>query len=189
MEIIEILRSIEQTSKPFLEIKNYPKEPGIYAFSLLAGSSLKGFGKPDQVIYVGIAKESLKTRDLGNHFKTGKTGSSTLRRSIGAVLKTELTLTAISRNGTLDSRAINNYIFETEGDERLTKWMIKNLRIGYWKDLNQLNYSNLRDLELQIITHLKPTLDLDARSRHLNPMALELGKLRSICRKEAAFRL
>jgi len=188
-EISQIVRSIEQTSKPFPEITDYPNEPGIYAFSLLAGSNLNNFGKSNQVIYAGIAKDSLRARDLGNHFRTGRTGSSTLRRSIGAVLKSELNLTARSRNGTSDRRAINNYIFEPSGDERLTTWMIKNLKVGYWKDLNRMNYKLLRDFELKIIKHFSPTLDLDARSKHLNPLATELDQLRNMCRTEAEIKL
>ena len=180
-----ILKSITDTAKPIDEHLDYPTCPGIYAFMLKENGSLKVFGSQYQFIYVGIAKESLKKRDLGNHFKTSSTGSSTLRRSIGAVLKEEFGIIAFSRNGTSNKREITNYTFNKEGNTALTEWMLKNLIIGYWKDENTIPYSKLRALEKDVIIALKPTLDLDGRTKKYNILAKQLDDLRKICREEA----
>ena len=79
---------------------DYPDKPGLYAFQLAQHASLRAFGKGGRIIYVGKAEDSLKRRDLHTHFKDNCTGGSTLRRSVGAILKEELEAVAFSRNGT-----------------------------------------------------------------------------------------
>ena len=111
------------------EHQEYSKRPGLYAFSLANGASLKAFGKASQIIHVGKAEDSLRQRDLNTHFKDGKTGQSTLRRSIGAILKKELNASAFSRNGTLNKPNIDNYIFDTKAERKLSDWMKNNLLI------------------------------------------------------------
>lgn len=181
----KIIKSIKETAKGINEHLDYPTCPGIYAFMLKENSHLNEFGKPNQVLYVGIAKDSLKKRDLGNHFSSKSTGRSTLRRSIGAILKKEFKLTASSRNGTNSSREILNYKFNSNGEQLLTDWMTENLIIGYWKDENSIPYSELRDWEEEVIIFLRPTLDLDKRTRKYNVLASRLDSLRLICRNEA----
>lgn len=182
--VTEIISQIRKTTKEVSEHIKYPTTPGIYAFALSDHSSLKQFGSGRQIIYVGIAKDSLKNRDLNTHFIDDKTGHSTLRRSIGAILKSELDLMSFSRNGTFNKVAIYNYKFQTEGEARLSEWMVKNLKVGYWEDKSKMPYSALRLLEMAVIKELKPTLDLDSRTRKLNYFANELDDLRGICRQE-----
>jgi len=122
-----IQTSFITTKQPVSGHKNYPTESGIYAFALSDKSTLADFGKAGQIIYIGIAKHSLRDRDFNQHFKTGKTGSSTLRRSFGAILKDKLKLTAIPRGGENDSKRYENYKFKEE--QALTDWMISNLQI------------------------------------------------------------
>ena len=67
-----------------------PDEPGLYAFygDRAAWSSLgltPAFD--DQPLYVGKAERSLSGRDVRTHFAAGKTGSSTVRRSLAACWK------------------------------------------------------------------------------------------------------
>jgi hypothetical protein len=180
----------EQIKKSFIQTKqfinghqNYPTKPGIYAFYLSDNSNLLDFGKGGQLIYVGIAKDSLHDRDFNQHFKTGKTGSSTLRRSIGAILKTELNLTAIPRGAENDTKRFENYKFKD--DQPLTVWMIANLQIGYWVSTNILTYSELREIKKKVTLDLKPTLDLDIRTKRFNPFGDKLVSLRNVCRIEA----
>jgi len=161
----------------------YPTVSGIYAFFLTGNSDLSDFGKGGQIVYIGIAKDSLHDRDFKEHFKTGKTGSSTFRRSIGAILRTKLKLTAIPRGGENDRLRFNNYKIIEE--EILTNWMKLNLEIGYWVPNKILTYEQLRETERQITIALKPALDLDPRTRQSNPLADKLDELRSICRIEA----
>ncbi|RYF26660.1 MAG: hypothetical protein EOO42_00810 [Flavobacteriales bacterium] len=180
-----ILRNIKDTAKPFHAHLDYPTCPGISAFMLKENASLKDFGSQHQFIYVGIAKESLKKRDLGNHFKSSSTGRSTLTRSIGAILKDEFGIIAFSRNGTNIKREITHYTFNDNGNQALTEWMLKNLVIGYWKDEHVIPYAKLRDLEKDVIIALKPTLDLDRRTKKYNILASHLDDLRERCREEA----
>ncbi|MBY9074229.1 hypothetical protein K1X13_05275 [Nocardioides sp. WL0053] len=50
-----------------------------------------------QPLYVGEAERSLNGRDVGTHNAAGKTGSSTVRRSLAALLVNELALVAVPR--------------------------------------------------------------------------------------------
>lgn len=78
-----------------------PKEAGLYAFygddhawtSLGLSPAFDG-----QPLYVGKAETSLNGRDVGTHFAAGKTGSSTVRRSLAALLVDELALVAVPRS-------------------------------------------------------------------------------------------
>lgn len=182
--LAEIHKSILNTKGKITEHNDYPESPGIYCFFIASESELKEFGTGRQVMYVGIAKNTLKARDLGQHFRTGQTGRSTLRRSIGAILKEELSLKAIPRGGKNDSLRIDNYKFEETGDKKLTKWMIENLEIGYWEDKDGIEYNELRALEKEYILKTKPTLDLDNRTRKYNPLADRLTCLRNTCKME-----
>ena len=182
--MIEDIRTSFNITKQSIDgHKDYPKSSGIYAFSLSDKSNLGEFGIGGQIIYIGIAKHSLHDRDFNHHFKTGKTGSSTLRRSVGAILKSKLNFTAIPRGGVNDSKRFENYKFSEE--QELTDWMISNLEIGYWTPQKTLSYQDLRDTEKQVTIALKPTLDLDNRTRRFNPLADKLQAVREICKKEA----
>ncbi|MEN2398370.1 GIY-YIG nuclease family protein [Flavobacterium sp. MC2016-06] len=185
MNVAEIVNVLMTNAKPFNEHLDFPTCPGIYSFILKKNSNLKEFGASDQVLYVGIAKDSLKKRDLGNHFNNMGTGRSTLRRSLGAILKKDLGLTAFSRNGKNSKREIINYTFDVNGEVALTKWILQNLNIGYWKDEQSFPYSKLRELEEEVIKLLRPTLDLDARTKKYNILGVKLDELRLICRLEA----
>ncbi len=180
-----IQETIQINSKGFAQHRDYPNKPGLYAFSLTDSATLKEFGNAGQVIYVGKAEDSLKQRDLNTHFKDGRTGNSTLRRSIGAILKAELGATAFSRNGTLESPNIDNYKFDNIAEVKLSKWMKDNLLIGYWVYHAESETEILRAIEEQLIIALKPTLDLDKRTRHFNKHAPALTTLRNICKEEA----
>ncbi len=178
-----IAKSFTATKQKFDEHKNYPKKPGIYAFFLTDSANFGDFGKGGQVIYIGIAKKSLHDRDFNQHFKTGKTGSSTLRRSIGAVLKDKLKLTAIPRGAENDTKRFDNYKFKEE--QNLTDWMKENLEIGYWTSDKPFTYEQLRETEKRITIELKPILDLDKRTRRFNPLADKLDRFRNICKTQA----
>ena len=180
-----IINTIKDNTKSVLQHLEYPNTPGLYAFSLANGTKLKGFGESGQIIYVGKAEDSLRQRDLNTHYIDGRTGSSTLRRSIGAILKTEFEATAFSRNETLDKPNIDNYKFDTKAEKKLSKWMKANLLIGYWKYDKAIESELLKDIEELLIIALKPTLDLDKRTRKYNIHAASLTDLRQICKDEA----
>jgi hypothetical protein len=181
--IRSIYSSLVRTQNSITNHLIYPDTNGIYGMFLIESSSLKEFGAGGRLIYIGIAKNSLKDRDFNDHFNTRNSGRSTLRRSIGAILKVDLSLKAIPRGGSTDSLRYENYKFDNE--EILTEWMITNLNIGYWAPIEFFTYKQIRDLEMNLTIEYKPTLDLDNRTRKYNPKATELQRLREICKIEA----
>lgn len=182
----EILQSLAQTRRPVGSHADYPGRPGVYALALRKHTSLADFGGPGRVLYVGIAKESLRDRDMAQHFADRRTGSSTLRRSLGAILKHDLSLVAIPRGVATDKHRCQKYRFDDDGERKLTKWMMENLELGYWCAPPLLSYDDLRDNELTTIMELHPTLDLDRRTRRYNPLADRLTELRRECQREAS---
>jgi GIY-YIG catalytic domain-containing protein len=79
-------------------VQHCPDKPGLFAvFGPSHTWTQLGLnrGSGDPPLYVGKAEDSLVQRDLGTHFSTGKTGSSTLRRSLAALLRDALDLRAV----------------------------------------------------------------------------------------------
>jgi GIY-YIG catalytic domain-containing protein len=82
-------------------------------------------------VYVGKAERSLSSRDVRTHFARGRTGSSTLRRSLAALLRDPLGLTAVPRNTARpDSSA--NFGLRPDGEDRLSAWMHEHLSLATW---------------------------------------------------------
>lgn len=184
MNIDTILETLHSNSKTFYNHFDYPAKKGIYCFRLVHSSELENFCSNDSNLYVGISKKSLNSRDIKTHFNSNRTGTSTLRRSLGAILKNKLNLTTLPRSSKRTKQDIYCYKFEYDGEERLTDWMKNNLLVGYCI-LEDVDYQSLRNLEEEVIKSLKPVLDLDRRTRHLNFYSLELDLLRGICQEEA----
>lgn len=117
-----------------------------------------GLGGPpdDRPLYVGKAERSLASRDVNTHFGTGKTGSSTVRRTLAGLLATDLRLTACPRNVEKPSH-FANYGLELEGDARLTAWMVDNLRLATWASGNE---DTLDLIETAVLRHLVPPLNV-----------------------------
>lgn len=184
MNINSIISSLNSTSKMFADHSTYPGKKGIYCVRLAHKSMLKNFGAGGDVLYVGIAKESLNSRDIKTHFNSKRTGTSTLRRSIGAILKNEMKLIAKPRSEKKTDQDIYCYKFDAIGEEKITEWMKSNLLIGYCIT-ESVDYKTLRNFEVEVINIIKPSLDLDRRTRHLNIHYPELDTLRKICQEEA----
>jgi hypothetical protein len=137
-----------------------PRRPGLYAFygddRAWAELALTPAFQ-DQPLYVGKAERSLNGRDVGTHFATGKTGSSTVRRSLAALLVDELDLVPLPRNlANPDGSA--NFALEPAGDARLSQWMDARLTLATWvkPDGVQLN-----SVETAVLRQLRPPLNLD----------------------------
>ena len=180
----EIYQSFLDTRKAAKAHQDYPRKAGIYALFLATGTKLPNFSQAEELVYVGIAKDSLRDRDFAQHFKNGQSGRSTLRRSLGAVLKGQLNLISIPRGGEGDSKRFDNYKFTDIGETLLTNWMEENLEIGYWVPNEPLTYERLRAKEKEVTMDLKPVLDLDRRTRRFNVYADRLDSLRQICKIE-----
>lgn len=118
------------------------------------GLTLPGDARP---LYVGKAEDSLAGRDVGTHFGTGRTGSSTLRRSLAALLQETLDLRAQPRNLAKPGH-FANFGLEPDGDARLTAWMCSNLRLATWPAPAGVH---LGDLETSVLAVLEPPLNID----------------------------
>ena len=148
--------------------------PGVYAVFAKEGNCLPGIILPPSgLVYIG------ETRDLKrrNHFNAKHSGFSTLRRSIGAILKTHLHLAAEPRAGGPYETNYRNFRFEGEGEERLTQWMHLNLEYSsYPCD------GDTAALERRLIREYEPPLNLN---RWRNPQKAKIQSLRDICKVEA----
>jgi len=111
---------------------------------------------PGQPLYVGKAEMSLASRDVQTHFATGKTGSSTVRRSFAALLKSSLDLNGMPRNR-IKPGHFANFGIDERGDARLTRWMLERLTLSVWIKPDSVP---LRRVEVGVLRILTPPLNL-----------------------------
>lgn len=183
----KILEYLKENLKPFSKDSDFSENPGIYAVGLnciweFSLSSTKIKLEPNEVIYIGKTEKSQISRDIDTHFENGKSGSSTLRRSLGAILKKELKLTPIPRSCTENGNGrFTNYKFTSDGEEKLTKWMEANLSLSYceWNG----SIEELRETEKKIIKLICPILNLQNNAE--NKYKTKIKKLRKECRDSA----
>lgn len=137
-----------------------PKEPGLYAFygDDRAWAELElSPGFDDQPLYVGKAERSLNGRDVGTHFAAGKTGSSTVRRSLAALLVDEMSLVAVPRNlAKPDGSA--NYGLDAASEDSLSRWMEQRLSLATWSKPEGVG---LDEIETDVLRRLRPPLNLN----------------------------
>ena len=162
-----------------------PKAAGLYAFygDERAWSDLDLSPAFDgQPLYVGKAEKSLNGRDVGTHFATGKTGSSTVRRSLAALLAAQLDLMAVPRNlAKPDGSA--NYSLDPAGDERLSRWMEEHLALAAWVKPEDVP---LDEVETAVLLRLRPPLNLDKVGEPRERLRRARGALAAASRMWAA---
>jgi hypothetical protein len=138
-----------------------PDRPGLYAIyaSTQTWHEL-GLGDPPdgRPLYVAKAEDSLVTRDLNTHFRDGRTGHSTVRRSFAALLRDALELRGIPRNPAKPGYLSNDGL-SAEHDRALTSWMTDNLELATWPRLSECTLP-LKAIETKILNQLKPPLNL-----------------------------
>jgi hypothetical protein len=141
-------------------VQRVPKEPGLYAFygDEQAWSELGLSPAFDgQPLYVGKAERSLNGRDVRTHFAKGKTGSSTVRRSLAALLASDLALAAVPRNlAKRDGSA--NFALDVASEMRLSSWMEQRLSLATWSKPEDVI---LDEIETEVVRRLAPPLNLD----------------------------
>ena len=161
----ELLRQLAGTAaKSVGEISSYSMVRGVYAFFLVKGSLTVGQrvfasnnGTP---LYIGKTESSQKARDAGQHLCDEGTGSSTLRRSLGAILLEQLRLKPEARSDSeTTERRFTNYKFDTAGEEQLTKWMNDHLSLAFC-ELPKLTIPELRACEERLIRSAAPPLNI-----------------------------
>lgn len=111
-----------------------PDAPGLYAIRVnRAGLDQIGLlgHDPAQPVYVGLASKSLRRRDTRQHFASKATGSSTVRRTLAALLADEMGFVPMPR-GSKSPRS--KWKLETKAQEvALTEWMQKHLTLAVWE--------------------------------------------------------
>ncbi|MCZ2813826.1 hypothetical protein O2W15_20535 [Modestobacter sp. VKM Ac-2979] len=138
-----------------------PAEPGVYAwwgrFGALPGISGPRHEAADlQLLYVGIApngaasKATLRSRVVGDHIR-GTTGSSTLRRSLAALL---------SEQQGWQSRWTTRPVLVNRDELALSEWMAEKLRLT-WAE-----HPKPWTVEVAVITELEPPLNQADNAAH-----------------------
>jgi hypothetical protein len=154
-----------------------PSEAGIYAVYLRSGVTLGSLpAGREGLIYLGSSSD-LRQRDLETHFGDKGSSLSTLRRSLGAILRDDLNLSAIPCTPGPSYTKLTSYKFDPDGEERLTKWMAENLEVGFC-----LIDDGYADLARSLIEELEPILNLREWN---NPYRRQIKRLRRLFADEA----
>ncbi|QXP66263.1 GIY-YIG nuclease family protein [Polaribacter sp. AHE13PA] len=177
-EIIELLKERETD---FLKTKTFSQFPGIYAFFYI-GSDFPLLGdsvSKHQIIYIGKTESSQEKRDSKTHFTTGKTGSSTVRKSIGSILCVQENLKPIQRNDSdYAKRRFSHFKFDNASEIKITDWMKKNMALSFYEYPE--SKEKIDKLETEIIKQLKPILNIDHKNLE-NPYLSQIKQLRKNC--------
>lgn len=149
---------------------------GIYAYFIERPDELRPISVPaDGLLYIGMTDSSLDARC---HFEHVHSGFSTLRRSLGAILKNRLCLRALPRGPGPSRTNALCYRFDTDGESRLTQWMRENLNYSY-REIT----GNVAAVEKGAIMSACPPLNL---TRWKNEDRAEIKRLRALCATEAS---
>ena len=163
MSAIDVERAMDALKGPGLALPDAeslaPSRPGLYAVHAESAAWVElGLGEPpdSRPLYVGKSESSLATRDIRTHFSDGRTGSSTLRRSLAAQLAPVLDLHARPRNPRNPER-FANYGLSAQDDTKLTRWMRANLRLSFCAAEPGLGPAAV---EAEALQRLKPPLNI-----------------------------
>jgi len=175
MNVDQIILQLKKT-RSANGVSRVPSQPGIYIFHLNGDASVGSFQlNRDRALYVG-SSSNLAEREFDNHFNSEQTGFSTLRRSLGAILRIQLDLTVLPRGSGSSESNFRNYKFQSDGEKRLTNWMKQYLDFGFCE---------VHDYDTQerlVIERLQPLLNL---TNWKNPAAVTIKELRKACADEA----
>jgi hypothetical protein len=176
--IIDLLKERETH---FLKTKSFSKLPGIYAFFFIGTDFplLEDAVKRHQIIYIGKTESSQEKRNAKTHFTTGKTGSSTVRKSIGSLLCSQERLKPIHRNDSdHENGRFSHFKFDLKSEEIISEWMKNNLALSFYE--YPANKQLIEKLETEIIRELKPVLNIDYKNPN-NPYTMQIKQLRKSC--------
>lgn len=153
--------------EPHVPLGELPNEPGLYAFWPKDAGVTAALGLEDvpgavplgeRVLYIGKAEDSLMSRVGSTHLADGKTGNSTVRRTLAALLDMD----SCPRHNNISSPThgqlldlTSHYGLEGAEEGRLTEWMTENLVIR----VAPSDWTPLEDLERAVGAVLCPPLD------------------------------
>ena len=151
--------------------KIIPDKPGIYCIRIKNGENLPGIFarvlelRGHNIIYIGIASKSLKTRFFNQELRAK--GHGTFFRSLGAVLHFRPL-----KGSLVEKSNKRNYKFTPQDEKEIIKWINNNLLIN-WIEMSD----NVSEFETQLILKYKPLLNIAK-----NTVAIpELSGLRAEC--------
>lgn len=181
-DVIELLKKCETE---YSKTEYFSQLPGIYAFFFigntfpLIGSSVS----KHQIIYVGKTESSQEKRDAKTHFTTGKTGSSTVRKSIGSILCEKENLKPIPRNDSdYEKGRFSHFMFDDTSEHIITNWMKNNLALSFYE--YPKSRQEIEDLETELIHVLVPILNISKNPT--NQFKDTLQQLRKNCAQIAS---
>src|SRR5690606_29807862 len=117
------------------------------------------------------------------HFTTGKTGSSTVRKSIGSILCSTGSLKPIPRNESdYTKNKFSHFKFDLQSECKITEWMKINLAISFY-EYPRTKYE-IKELEGKLIDEVVPILNISRNPE--NFFKDKLKKLRKDCALKAA---
>lgn len=180
MDVKVILEQKEREKTIFKNIPPIKKEPGICIFYIKDINELHRDFFPKEpklcVLYIG---ESVDISErIKQHLECDNKLPSTLRRSLGAILKQELKLKAIAGGNNKSESNIRNYRFGDKGEQELTCWMEKSLELSVYYCFED----KLNELKTDLVTQAKPLLNLTGWE---NPYRGSIEQLRKLCEEEA----
>ena len=150
----------------------------MYAWFLVEPAALAGLPDPgSRPLYIGWSRDL--SENLHTHLRNGGSGFSSLRRSLGALLREELDLAARPRGRTAEDKNYRCYRFDEEGEQRLSEWMGRNLRVAI---VEHADAEDAEDAENALITLARPPLNLAGWANPHAPVIRSLGR---ICADEA----
>jgi hypothetical protein len=157
----EVIKILSEKEVDFLKTKSFSKQPGIYAFFYI-GDDFPLLGEAvskHEIIYIGKTQSSQEDRDSKTHFTTGKTGSSTVRKSIGSILCAQENLTPIPRNDKdYKSGRFSHFKFDDASEAIITQWMVNNLALSFYEF--PMSKIEIENLETELIRLLVPVLNI-----------------------------
>lgn len=178
MDTESVFRFLSDHRRSADDIPERP-EPGVYALFAAQPDCLPGITLPQSgLVYVGQSSKLAKR----NHFTARHSGRSSPRRSLGALLKSELGLTAEPRSQRRsDQRRYSHYRFGGDGETRLSEWMRRNLTCA----IHPFD-GDTKCLEQKLIEENEPPLNLQGWPEDRpNPQKAQIDNLRKACREEA----
>lgn len=150
-------------------------KPGVYALFLIAPNTLNGLAVgSDGLLYVGTGS-NLKGR---NHFSYASSGSSSPRRSLGALLKQKLPLSVIPRGAGASQDDITHFRFTPLGEQKLSTWMLDHLEYAF-----AVVEQDAPKVEGHLIAQKRPPLNLN---KWQNPQRPFIEACRQLCQHEAS---
>jgi len=181
----EIIKLLKERETDFLKTKSFSKFPGIYALFYIGNDFplLGDYISKHQIIYIGKTESSQERRDAKTHFTSGKTGSSTVRKSIGSILCTQENLKPIPRNDSDYKKGrFSHFKFDEASELKITNWMENNLALSFYE--YSKTKKEIEDLETELINYLVPILNISKNPK--NAFKDTLQQLRKNCAKMAA---